>query len=284
MPRDVGRASLYRGSIILWVEDELTRAYLSEIWNDSSVAYFIAGGHEGVNSIVKDAEKAGFSNVFGLIDRDFRKSNAMEWMNPKKTFRTFILPVHEIENYLLDSDALSNSRLNNISRVDAEIQSIMKSEAEKRRSSVACRDTIAFFRARFRGRFLNDPTTPPVFTSAEALIHICESPWYQSLARKTSALTQGRVQRLLDRAHGKADEYLAVGRWKTHFAGKEIYHAVGSMIFDRARNPAYRPTKAEFDADLAKDIAAWQVEHQTVPSDLTKLLAALRARIARIPG
>jgi len=32
--RDVARASLYRGKINLWVEDELTRAYLSEVWNN----------------------------------------------------------------------------------------------------------------------------------------------------------------------------------------------------------------------------------------------------------
>ena len=44
MPHDVARASLYRGVINLWVEDELTHEYLSDIWNDSDVAFFIAGG------------------------------------------------------------------------------------------------------------------------------------------------------------------------------------------------------------------------------------------------
>jgi hypothetical protein len=34
--RDVSRASLYRGSINLWVEDELTRAYLPTVWDSPS--------------------------------------------------------------------------------------------------------------------------------------------------------------------------------------------------------------------------------------------------------
>ena len=64
MPRDVARAALYRGSINLWVEDALTREYLSTLWNDSSVLFLVGGGNEGVQAIVKDAEEAGFANVF----------------------------------------------------------------------------------------------------------------------------------------------------------------------------------------------------------------------------
>jgi hypothetical protein len=61
MPRDVAQAGLYRGSINLWVEDALTREYLSTLWNDSSVLFLVGGGNEGVQAIVKDAEAAGNS-------------------------------------------------------------------------------------------------------------------------------------------------------------------------------------------------------------------------------
>ena len=44
-PRTVQRASLYRGQINLWVEDEPgTRAYLSAVWDSPVVAFFIGGG------------------------------------------------------------------------------------------------------------------------------------------------------------------------------------------------------------------------------------------------
>ena len=118
MPRDVARAALYRGIINLWVEDELTREYLSAVWNDPTAVFFlIGGGNEGVGAVVKDAESAGFANVFGLIDRDFRPTtNRSHWSSPVKTFRTFVLPVHEIENDLLDPEALVASRLNTLRR------------------------------------------------------------------------------------------------------------------------------------------------------------------------
>src|SRR5690348_16926309 len=117
MPREVARAALYRGIINLWVEDELSREYLSKIWNTPPDVFFlIGGGNEGVNAVVKDAESAGFPNVFGLIDCDFRPTNRIHWNAPAKTFRTFVLPVHEIENYLLDPQALAASRLNTLGR------------------------------------------------------------------------------------------------------------------------------------------------------------------------
>ena len=52
-----------------------SRAYLDVIWNTTSVRFLIGGGHEGVQAVVNDAEKAGYANVFALIDRDFRQTN-----------------------------------------------------------------------------------------------------------------------------------------------------------------------------------------------------------------
>ena len=61
MPRDVARAALYRGTINLWVEDELSREYLSALWKSPPDIFFlIAGGNEGVGAVVKDAETAAF--------------------------------------------------------------------------------------------------------------------------------------------------------------------------------------------------------------------------------
>ena len=39
MPRDVARDALYSGRINLWVEDNLTRAYLSALWDDTAVKF-----------------------------------------------------------------------------------------------------------------------------------------------------------------------------------------------------------------------------------------------------
>ena len=44
MPRDVARDALYSGRINLWVEDNLTRAYLSALWNDPEIKFLVGGG------------------------------------------------------------------------------------------------------------------------------------------------------------------------------------------------------------------------------------------------
>jgi hypothetical protein len=279
--RSVARASLYRAPINLWVEDELTRAYLDAVGNSPVIAYLIAGGNEGVQAIVSDAEKAGFPNVFGLIDRDFRQSNKPSWMDRNKTFRRFILPVHEIENYLLDADALAASRFNNLGRSTDDIEAMMTTAAGRRCWWAACRDVVAELRRRFRHDFMPDPTCPPVESEAQARAHICQSPWFVKLAQETGRTTEADVHQLLSDHHLTATQSLVDGRWKAEFAGKDIFHDVGSRICHLPGLQGYKPSPAEFDEDLAKEIGVWQRENNAVPSDLIDLLSALQQRIAR---
>jgi hypothetical protein len=282
MARDVARASLYRATINLWVEDELTRAYLDAIWNSPAVAYLIGGGNEGISAILNDAEKEGYSNVFALIDRDFLQTNKPNWKAPNKSTRRFILPVHEIENYLLDAPALAASRFNNQSKTETEIEAMMTTAATRLCWWAACRDVVAELRRRFRTGFLSDPGCD-MKSEGEAQDHICQSTWFQRLALETARTTVADVHQLLSDAHNRASQSLADGNWKVEFAGKEILHDVSSRICHRPDLPNYHPTLAQFDEDLAKEIGAWQRQNQTVPPDLTDLLTALQQRIARAP-
>jgi hypothetical protein len=278
--RDVARASLYRAQINLWVEDDVTRTYLSEVWNNPAVAFLIGGGHEGVQAIVKDAEAFGFANVFALIDRDFRQSNRTDWVAPSRTFRTFVLRVHEIENHLLDATALASIRLNNSGKTLVEIETMMSTAASRLCWWAACRDVVAELRKRFRDGFLNDPSCD-VDTEVQATDHIVQSPWFQKLPTEVARSTETDVGQLLLSAHGTATLSLSDGSWKDEFAGKEILRDIGSRICDRTKFSGYNPTKAEFDADLAKEIGAWQRQSWAVPPDLVELLQALQLRIAR---
>jgi hypothetical protein len=119
---------------------------------------------------VKDAEVAGFPNVFGLIDRDFRQTNQSEWSNPGKMFRTFVLRVHEIENHLLDAAALASIRLNNSGKTPAEIETMMSTAASRLCWWAACRDVVAELRKRFRDGFLRDPSCD-VDTEVQLRVH-----------------------------------------------------------------------------------------------------------------
>jgi len=282
MPRDVARAGLYRGSINLWVEDALTREYLSTLWNDSSVLFLVGGGNEGVRAIVKDAEESGFTSVFGLTDRDFRPTNKPAWNDPSRTFRTFVLPVHEIENYLLDSRALSASRFNNRGLSETDIQAIIEEAAGRLCWWAVCREAVAELKRRFREPFVRDPPCTLNSHSA-AKDHICNSPWFQKLAAESARTKASDVDQLLNDSYQEAQNRLIDGTWRIDFAGKEIFHEIGNRIFDRTKNRGYSPTPMEFDIDLAKDIAVSQVASSSVPIDLVDLRAALKSRIAPPP-
>jgi hypothetical protein len=280
MARDVARAELYRASINLWVEDTVSREYLTVLWNSPQDIFFlIGGGNEGVRGAVKDAESAAFSNVFGLIDRDFRQSNRSDWNTPGKTFHTFILPVHEIENYLLDPHALAASRLNTLACTAAQIEDHLNQAAERLTWWSACRDVVAELKRRFRDDFVTDPPCGTISDKEAAAHHICNSPWFRKLSLESSRTGESDVRQLLSAAHAKAQSNLADGSWRGEFAGKEIYRDIGSRICDRSALPGYQAKRVEFDTDLAKDVAAWQSAYNRVPHDLAELLAALRRRI-----
>ena len=204
MPRDVARDALYNGQINLWVEYDLTRAYLGALWNDPAVKFLLGGSYNGVLAILEDAEDAGYANVFGVVDGDHGRSNHADWFVPGRTFRRFVLPRHEIENYLLDTPALEGCRFNTHRRTAAEIDAFLDAEAETRCWWAACLDVVSLIRDRFFDRFIKHPTTPPVDTEAAAKDHITQCDWFRTLPRKSSGMTEARVHRLLKWAHGRA--------------------------------------------------------------------------------
>ena len=268
-------------TLVLWVEDPLTRDYLRAIWgNPTDVAFRLGGGNEGVRAIVKAFEEEGHPNVFGVTDRDFRPSNRAEWTNPAKTFRTFVLPVHEVENYLLDSAALEASRYQNRGIDAVAIESRMAGKASQLSWWAACRDAIAELKRRFREPFVPDPKQS-VIDEATARAHICGSPWFVKLATETGRSSEADVHSLLASSHGEATARLVDGTWRLDFAGKEILRDVAGWMCDRTQIPKFPSTDSEFYIDLAKAIAVCQRTNGAVPADLTDLLAALKARIAR---
>ena len=131
---------LYRGRVInLWVEDGVVAAYLDAVWSDSDIRILTAGGQGAVAALADHSRENELPNVFGVVDRDFFADNYNDWLSPQKTFRRFVLPVHEIENLLLDENAMAGSRVNNAGKTAQEIASRMETLASKLVSWMACR-------------------------------------------------------------------------------------------------------------------------------------------------
>ena len=74
-----------------------------------------------------------------------------------RTIRTFVLPVHEIENYLLDSRSLRSSLFNNRGLSETDIQTIIEEAAGRLCWWAACREVVAELKRRFREPFVIDP-------------------------------------------------------------------------------------------------------------------------------
>jgi hypothetical protein len=270
-------------TIALIVEDPLTRDYLRAVWQDPvGVAFILGGGNDGVRAIVKSFEEEGFPNVFGVTDRDFRPSNRAQWLNPSKTFRTFVLPVHEVENYLLDAQALEASPYQNRRLDAAAIEARMGAKAGGLCWWAACRETIAELKRRFREPFVPDPTQA-VTDEMSARAHICGSAWFTKLAGESARSTEADVYARLSADHVVATDRLADGSWRHDFAGKEILRDVAGWICDRTRIARFPARDVDYYTDLAKEVASWQVANGVVPTDLIELLTALRLRISSPP-
>lgn len=93
--------------ISVYVEDSLTKEYLSIIWADalSSLDIKVAGNANAVKSLVA-YKNANNSVCWGIVDRDFR------WDTQAIRNSIYTFDRHEIENYLLDAEAISNSTFN----------------------------------------------------------------------------------------------------------------------------------------------------------------------------
>lgn len=283
MSRASSISSLYRPDRIhLWVEDPFTREYLKECWNDADAEFMfhIAGGNQGVGSIIKDAEDQDLSSVFGFVDQDFGPTNRADWLGENNTFRRFVSGVHEVENYLLDADAMAGCSLNTAGRTHAEILQRISRRADELKWWMACRRVIKQLYAEFCQGFLEHPKCPHVTDHATAEKCIVEQTWYKQIKSKVDAIsTLNEIGRRLQDAYDEAVVQLKNDLWKTTFSGKELFHHVRDYVYVNHPNP--NASSAELDADLARSIARWQFAEKRVPEEVTELREALRRRVKR---
>ena len=255
----------------LWVEDELTRAVLTELWGDTAIRIYSAAGAGGVEHLVRAAPK-GFAgkNVFGLLDRDF--SVAVRPLQPP-SMNTALLyaPGHEIENSLLDFDVLSHLT-HNPKRSSAAIEADAKSFATELTWWMACKHVLYDFRAAMTASFPSDPDLPdPVFDRSQAIRHVNASGFRQNHNMACHTWTPGYIEAELDKWKASYEADIGSGAWLKTFSGKELFRRVRST----ANLKAEGKTAAEKDADLGVRIAR-QWRKKSKPPPLATELKAIR--------
>ncbi len=275
----VSMSAFYRPDRIhLWVEDSVTREYLGACWNDSDIVFHIAGGNQGVDAILKDAQDQGFVTVFGFVDQDFGPTNRGDWRNPAKTFRRFVSGAHEVENYLLDTEALAGCNLNTDRRTPAQITQRFEQRAAELVWWTACRRVIKQLRAEFCQGFVTHPKCPDVTDLQTAQGWIVTQDWFKQIkARANLVSTPGEIAQRLNVAYRDADTELKDGRWRTSFSGKELFRHARDYVY--TKHPAPTASATDLDADVARSVAQWQVASNRVPAEVTELRMALRDRL-----
>ena len=265
--------------IVLWVEDRFTREYLSTVWQpeDQLFQLLIAGGNETVAGVVHDQREQGYEHVFGLADRDFRESNYDRWQNLQSGLEVFKAPVFEIENYLLDWDALAGCSEN--SRRLGRSSDTIRQQAEALAGGMvwwmACRSVLADYRNRLVGNYPKHPKVGEVGSLAEAERYIRDGGWFLSFPGHAAHIQDvTSLAADLTAAHAAQCGNLQDGTWIRCFSGKELLrHVRGYLLNQRYASPE------EMDVDLAKSAAEWQVQNGAVPPEIVELKAALRQRV-----
>jgi len=191
-------SSLTQGKVILWVEDKLTREYLRTIWKSDNTIFDIrfAGGKSVVKATVHDLRNQDESpkNVFGFIDKDFAESNYDKWQNDGPPSGIYIPKFHEIENYLLDWDALTNCDSNYCLRKFNEIKDRASDKANSMCWWMSCTQVLSHYHYQLVGEFPSNPKIPIVNCMSEAKNYIInEKNWHSSLSCNISKLFDDKI-------------------------------------------------------------------------------------------
>jgi hypothetical protein len=188
----------------------------------------------------------------------------------------FVPTVHEVENYLLDAAALAGCVFNTGDRTPESIGQRMRKEAGRLVWWMACRAVIAGFHDEFSQDFPEHPKCDAVTDQATASNYIASQEWYKKLGQRAKGATgAGEVESRLRAAHKKCAAQLKSGAWKQTFSGKEIFRPLRDWVYTK------RPPNAsgsDLDVSVAKAIAAWQVQSNSVPQEVRDLRAAIRQR------
>jgi hypothetical protein len=212
------------------------------------------------------------------VDRDFGDTNISQWGNPASTASVMVLPVHELENYLLEEDALAGCALNNQGRTVAEVAAYTRRSADLCEWQVAAAQAVASWRDTFQSDFPAHPSRDTVYDQRSALSFLQSLPWYGAVVSRAATITAtGQPAAALALAHGNVSAWLASAEWKNRFPGKEIFRDVRGYIYDPAALGA-PSTGTQPDIDVAVAVAIWQRSNGRVPPELQTLLGVVHAK------
>jgi len=263
----------------LLVEDWRTHYYLHRLFPvpPFTIQIVPVGGCDGVTRLVKSSwedDTAVPVRAVGWRDRDFGTDNRAKWQN--RDVHVFCATCHEIENYLLDWDALANctaARGCDLSGDDFRDRCLTK--ATDMLYDVACGDVLAKLQVVYGDGFPKHPQKrkPKVHVSTlqEAESLITSDVWLQGReAICHQIFDQNNLKSLLGQSVQDFQSALqsAEDDWKVVFPGKEIFETVMQDV--------YHGTPS-LD-NMVKSIGEYQEAKGTIPQELQDFMKELARR------
>jgi hypothetical protein len=269
---------LYRAPLNVWVEDPTTHSVLTELWGDPQINVIVAGGRPGVAHMVRSAPRSFKNRIFGIVDRDFDDDNEGEW--EQAHCAVLRLPVHEMENLLLDFDTLCALSKRESA---ADIRERTHAHATRLLFWMVCKAVLRQMQSELSSGF---PTDPPMVDTLSSLNDV-EQYLSQSghLASRDAAVRKWGsgvdLTRNLQTCHDAFEGIWAGEEWARCFSGKEILRHLRSHVagLDETPKRPPQPSPADRDLDLAKRIARKMRETSRIPPVITRLRSILRARV-----
>ena len=271
--------SLTAGKINLWVEDSLTKEYLSRCWQPEDVffRFSVGGSSTTVQGAVHDLRENGVKTAFGFIDRDLGKTNREQWLNPECDPCVLRTDRLEIENYLLDWEAMAGCQANQsfYNRTKEQIEDQAKNWAAEMVWWMACRRVLHDGAREMNRDYPDDPPIAKAFDLQTALDFITNLPWCgEIVARAQSLAASDNIRGRLEAAYADYDAALRDGSWTSAFSGKEVFQRLSGWICHYSSG-----TKTEKHENFAKSIADWQRENQRVPDAINAARMAFKSRV-----
>lgn len=268
----------------LYVEDEMTYEYVDSLIGPfrKLIGMKIVGGARSVLGCVEDDFRNGIRHTYGVIDRDYARDSSCGWNFAHG--RCYCLPCHEIENYLLDWNALETFKDTDVGNVKTADQwrGVAFAVASKYLYSVAYNQVLFNVRKRLleaypcQKKMRTSPAGGGGFKfdsdaieSKDAVVEaIQQTDWFQDLSRRLGEIAstdwmRNRVSEVVKQYQDEMNSSADI--WVRTFPGKEMFRAiVSSMFADRTRQ-----------VELARHVGKWQRKAGAVPDDFKKLFAHL---------
>lgn len=140
---------------------------------------------------------------------------------------------------------------------------------------MALRSVLSSYGDMIVGNFPQHPAVDRIRAKSDAESYIKSSDWYAQFPSHAHDVADPvTLTKKLHDAYACHHDQIASGEWCKHFSGKEIFQYLRGYLF----NASYA-SQEEMNVDLAKSIADWQIENNTLPQELIELKDALKSRV-----